>query len=53
MDINDPNLNAVWDAWERGESRCPHCIDSDEHFHSNCDCFYHEQVCDIPGCPGK
>jgi hypothetical protein len=42
----------VWKRWSRGEGRCPYCID-DEDFHSICDCWYHEKVCDIEGCLGK
>lgn len=38
-------LEALWEKWRRGESRCPYCTDDDELFHLECDCGYHERVC--------
>lgn len=38
-------LEIIWDAWRRGESRCPYCLGDDELFHLECDCGYHERVC--------
>jgi hypothetical protein len=33
------NENEIWDAWSRGESRCPHCINmGDDEFEAMCDC---------------
>lgn len=29
----------IWEEWERGESRCPYCVDLDERdFDATCDC---------------
>jgi hypothetical protein len=31
---------AIWQAWERGESRCPHCIGlCPADWRATCDCF--------------
>lgn len=33
------NEQDIWNAWERGESRCPYCINLDmRDFEATCDC---------------
>jgi len=39
--------------WAAGRGRCMYCIEDDALFHSACDCFYHDKVCNIAGCLGK
>ena len=39
--------------WAAGHGRCNYCIGDDATFHTSCDCFYHDKVCNIVGCFGK